>query len=237
MSAVTDSSTTAVRAHRRDVRSFWRILLAIIVPIPWLAKGIQYIVLERDSDSASQIRYDLTHHTYSYLQWLDLLFVVLVIPSILAMTLVSRRGAPRLATAATVLMGGGFLMVLPLNPDSDQLSWVAARHGRNAAVIGPFIDDAANDPRAGLGILGFLAAIVVGSILLALALWRSHAIAGWAAALVGLGGATHIFISPFGHVIHGAGLVALATGCLAVSRKLLATSNDDFDLPSQVFTS
>jgi hypothetical protein len=215
-----------------DARRLWRILLALVVPIPWLAKGIQYIVLEPDYDhSADQIKYDMTHTVYTYLQWLDLLFVVLVVPSILAMVLVSRRGAPRLAAAATVLMGGGFLMVQPLNPDSDQLSWLAARHGRNPAAIGPFIDDAAADPRAGLGVLAFLVAIVVGSILIALALWKSHAIASWAAALVGLGGATHIFIGAFGHVVHGAGLVALAIGCLAVSRRLLTMTNDEFDLP------
>ena len=102
------------------------------MPIPWLAKGIQYIVLERDYDhNADLIKYDVNHTVYSYLQWLDLLFVVLVVPSILAMVLVSRRGAPRLSAAATVLMGGGFLMVLPLNPGSDQLSWLARATDHN----------------------------------------------------------------------------------------------------------
>ena len=181
--------------------------------------------------NADQIKYDLTHHVYAYLQWLDLLFVVLVIPSILAMVLVSRRGAPRLATAAAILMGGGFLMVLPLNIDSDQLTWVAAQNHRNPTLIGQFIDDAASDPRTGLGVLGFLVAIVIGSILIGLALWKSGAIPGWAAALVALGGATHIFIGALGHVVHGAGLVVLAVGCLAVSRRLLTMSNDELDLP------
>ncbi|MFZ2012572.1 MAG: hypothetical protein WAV00_15585, partial [Nocardioides sp.] len=70
-----------------------------------------------------------------------------------------------------------------------------------------------------------------GSILIALALWKSRAVPGWAAALVGLGGATHIFISGLGHVAHGTGLLVLALGCVAVSRRLLTMSNDDFDLP------
>jgi hypothetical protein len=237
MSTTIDSTTSAPRTRARDARTFLRVLLAIVVPIPWLAKGIQYIVLERGYDhNADLIKYDVSHTVYNSLQWLDLLFVVLVVPSILAMVLVSRRGAPRLSAAATVLMGGGFLMVLPLNPNSDQLSWLAARNGRNPAVIGQFIDDAGNDPRTGLGVLGFLVAIVFGSILLALALWKSHAIAGWAAALIGLGGATHIFIGGFGHVVHGAGLVALAIGCLAVSRRLLTVSNDDFDLPPEALS-
>ena len=229
MSAVKEA-TSGTTLH--DTRSFWRILLAIVVPIPWLAKGIQYVVLEPEYDhTADQISYDMAHHVYRYLQWLDLAFVVLVIPSILAMVLVSRRGAPRVATAAAVLMAGGFLMVLPLNIGSDQLAWIAAQNGRSPGVIGPFIDDAGSDPRTGLGDLGFLVAIVIGSILIALALWKSRAVPGWAAVLVGLGGATHIFISGLGHVAHGAGLVVLALGCVAVSRRLLTMSNDDFDLP------
>ncbi len=222
-----------VRVH--DARSFWRILLALVVPIPWLAKGAQYLVLEPEYEhTADQIKYDLAHHTYRYLQWLDLLFVVLVIPSILAMVLVARRGAPRLASAATVLMGGGFLMVLPLNLGSDSLAWVAAQHSRDPDTIGRFIDDTGADPRAGLGGLGFLVAIVFGSILLALALWKSKAIAGLPAALIGVGGATHIFIGGLGHVVHGAGLVVLAIGCLAVSRRLLVMSDADFDLAPSV---
>jgi hypothetical protein len=230
VSAAVDTAPRATGAH--DARGFWRVLLAILVPIPWLAKGVQYMVLERnDAHSADQIRYDASHHVYAYLQWLDVLFVVLVVPSILAMVLVARRGAPRLSTWAAVLMGGGFLMVLSLNIDSDQLTWVAARKGQDPATIGRFIDDAANDPRVGLGGLGFAVAIVIGSILVALALWKSQAVAGWAAVLVGLGGATHIFIAPLGHIVHGAGLVVLAIGCLAVSRRLLTMGDDAFDLP------
>jgi hypothetical protein len=229
--AVSATAESGPRSKVHDARGLWRVLLALLVPIPWLAKGIQYIVVEPEYEhTADQITYDTTHSVYAYLQWLDVLFVVLVVPSILAMALVSRRGAPRLSAAATVLMGGGFLMVLPLNLGSDQLAWVAAQNGRDPAVVGQFIDDAGTDPRAGVGVAGFLVAIVIGSILIALALWRSRAVAGWAAALVGLGGATHIFIGTFGHVVHGAGLVALAIGCVAVSGRLLTTSNDEFDL-------
>lgn len=223
------------RATVHDARRFWRTLLAVVVPIPWLAKGIQYVVLEPEyTHTADQIKYDLAHNTYQYLQWLDVLFVVLVVPSILAMVLVSRRGAPRLAAAATVVTGGGFLMVLPLNIGSDSLAWLAAQNGRDPVTIGQFIDDTGSDPRVGLGGVGFLAAIVFGSILVALALWKSRAIPGWAAALVGLGGATHIFIGGLGHVVHGLGLVVLAVGCLAVCRRLLTMSDDEFDVPPLV---
>ena len=107
---------------------------------------------------------------------------------------------------------------------------MAARKGFDPTSTGRFIDALENDPRVGLGLLGFITAIVIGSILIGLALWASKAVPLWAAALVGLGGCTHPFLS-FDHVVHGAGLVVLALGCVAVSATLLKMSNDDFDLP------
>ncbi len=222
---------TGATAH--DVRGFWRVLLAIVVPVPWLAKGVQYVVQESTYDRTSdQIRAWTSDPTYSWLQWLDALFVVLVVPSILAMALLARRGAPRLTTAATIAMAGGFLMVLSLNVGGDPLAWVAARHGYDPTGTGKFIDALQDDPRVGLGGLGFVVAILIGSSLIALALFKSQAVSAWAAALVGLGGVTHPFLS-FDHRVHGAGLIVLAVGCVAVSVALLKMSNDEFDLPAR----
>jgi hypothetical protein len=127
-------------------------------------------------------------------------------------------------------MGGGFLMVLPLNMGGDAMIWVAARKGFDPTSTGRFIDALQDDPRVGLGALGFIVAIIIGSILIGLALWRSKAVPVWAAALVGFGGWTHPFLS-FEHHVHGAGLVVLALGCGAVSSTLLSMSDDEFDVP------
>lgn len=105
-----------------------------------------------------------------------------------------------------------------------------ARHGYDPTTAGKFIDALQNDPRVGLGGLGFIVAILIGSILIALALWKSKAVSPWAAALVGLGGFTHPFLS-FDHRVHGAVLIVLALGCVAVSAALLEMGNNEFDLP------
>lgn len=229
VSAPAVPARATVSAH--DARTFWRVLLAIVVPLPWLAKGVQYIVMERSFDSsADQIRAWGADHTYGVLQWLDVVFVVLVLPSIVTMGWVSRRGAPRLATAAMLVMGGGFLLVLPLNMGADPLVWAAARGDFDPTTTGVFIDALAGDPRVAVGGLGFITAITIGSTLIGLALWRSLAVPAWTAGLVALGGLTHPFLS-FDHRVHGAGLVALAVGCMAVSAHLLRLSNDHFDLP------
>lgn len=227
--------TTEVQARAtttvHDARRFWRVLLALVVPIPWLAKGVQYIVMEGTYDhAADQIRDWTTDDRFRWLQWLDVAFVVLVVPSILAMVLVARRGAPRLTSWATVLLGGGFLLALTLGIGSDPLAWVAAHKGYDPATTGKFIDAFESDPRVGLGGFGFIVAILFGSALVGLALWKSRAVPAWAAALVGLGGFTHPFLS-FQHQVHGAGLVVLAVGCVGVSAALWQMSDDDFDLP------
>jgi hypothetical protein len=69
----------------------------------------------------------------------------------------------------------------------------------------------------GLGALEFIIVII-------------RAVPVWGAVLVGFGGWTHPFLSFEDHV-HGAGLVVLALGCVAVSASLLRMSNDEFDLP------
>lgn len=229
-----DVSTPSLQPREQtsthDARTFWRVLLAVVVPLPWLAKGVQYIVMERGfGSSAEQIRAWGTDHTYAWSQWLDVVFVVLVLPSVVAMVWVSRRGTPRLATAAMLVMGGGFLLVLPLNLGADPLAWAAAREGFDPTTTGAFIDALETDPRVGLGGLGFISAITIGSVLVGLALWRSRAVPAWAATLIALGGLTHPFLS-FDHRVHGGGLVALSVGCLAVSASLLRTTDDQFDL-------
>lgn len=223
--------TEAVTRNVHDTRRFWRILLAVIVPLPWLAKGAQYIAQDPSYDSsADQIEAWASDQLYGWLQWLDVIFVILVVPSVLTMAWVSRRGAPRLASAAALVMGGGFLMVLPLNMGGHPLIWAAVREGADPAATGAFIDSLESDPRVALGTLGFIVAITIGSVLVGLALWKSAATAPWAALLVGLGGATHPFLG-FEHHVHGAGLVVLAVGCAAVSASLLHMSDDAFDLP------
>jgi hypothetical protein len=127
-------------------------------------------------------------------------------------------------------MGGGFLMVLTLNIGSDQLAWVAARKGYDPASTGKFIDAVQDDPRVGLGGLGFIVGILIGSVLIGLALWKSKAVPSAAAALVATGGFTHPFLS-FEHHVHGAGLIVLALGCMSVSAALLKMDDDEFDLP------
>jgi hypothetical protein len=67
VSTAVESRESTSRSKVHEARGFWRVLLAVLVPIPWLAKGIQYIVLDLKYDhSADQIRYDMAHSGYQY---------------------------------------------------------------------------------------------------------------------------------------------------------------------------
>lgn len=219
---------TATSAH--DARGFWRVLFAIVLPLPWLAKGVQYFVQRPYDDTATQIIRWNHDQAYAWLQWFDTAFVILVVPSVVAASWVARRGSPRGATAGLILLGGGFLTALGRLVNGDLLAWVAAQKHYDPALIGRFSDDLDAQPQVGLGGLAFIVGIVFGSIVLGIALWRSHAVPTWVAAAVGLGGCTHPFLQ-FEHHVVGIGLCVLAAGCVGISAKLLAMPNDEFDLP------
>ena len=135
-----------------------------------------------------------------------------------------------MASAAAILMAGGFLTILSLGGEgsTDWIAWSAAQQGLDPGAAGAMLDVLA-DPRQPIGVIGFLVAIVIGSIVIGLALWKSKAVPLWAALAVAVGGATHVFLG-FNHVVHGAGLGVLAAGCVGVSLALRRMTNDEFDL-------
>jgi hypothetical protein len=188
----TPDTTTPAAATVHDARRFWRVLLALLLPLPWLAKGIEYVIHDYGAGDESPTGFRVL---------LDGTFTLLVVPSVLTLVWIGRRGAPRLATAGALLMGGGFQAALAWGTDDDSP-----------------------------GALGFLVAILFGSIVVGLALWKSRAVPLWVALAVALGGATHIFLS-FNHVVHGLGLVVVAAGCVGAGAALLRSRDDDFDLP------
>lgn len=94
---------TVGEAH--DVRGFWRILLAVIAPLPLLAKGVFYLLVPVNGDAsyADTVAAFTTHQgRLGPLELLDVVFVVGLIPATLAVAWVTRRGAPRLTTYGAV---------------------------------------------------------------------------------------------------------------------------------------
>src|SRR5437868_13024522 len=114
---MTSSTEAAVTAHHqatkppRDRRGFWRIVLAVIVPLPFLTKGLYYILTPAAGDTTfkeSVAWFEAHRGMLGLLKSLDAVFVVTLIPATIAIAWVARRGAPRLTTAGAGIALTGF---------------------------------------------------------------------------------------------------------------------------------
>jgi Domain of unknown function (DUF4386) len=215
-----------------DVRTFWRVLLAVLAPIPMLAKGVFYVI----SPVAGDADFDTTMRAFAAdrglagtLRWLDLVFCVLLIPAVYAVAWAARRGAPRLTTIGGFLALTGCIVGFGLMGGITTPPYLAAVNGLDANAMRALQTTTENDPVYQVASLLFIVGIVIGLGLLGVALWRSRVAPAWFGIALLLGGATHPFIPT--SVGQGIGLLVAAVGFAGASVALLRTRNDDFDLP------
>lgn len=216
----------------RDRRGFWRLLLALVVPMPMLAKGVYYLLTPVDGDVSFQgtvAAFEQHRGVLETTKWLDAVFVVTLVPATVAIAWVARRGAPRLASTGAFIALTGFLFGLTLLGGVETPALVTVQHGLDHGAMSDLDKALTGEPLIGIASLLFIVGVVFGLGLLGAALLRSRAVPGWAGWAVLLGGTTHPFIP--NHVGQGLGLWVAAVGCLAVSGTLLRMSNDEFDLP------
>ena len=215
-----------------DVRTLWRVLLAVVAPIPMLAKGIFYMI----SPVAGDADFDTTMRAFAAdrglagtLRMLDLVFCVLLIPAVYAVVWAARRGAPRLTSAGGFLALTGCIAGFGLLGGITTPPYLAAVNGLDPNVMRAFETTTENDPVYQVASLLFIVGIVIGLGLLGVALWRSRIVPAWFGIALLLGGATHPFIPT--SMGQGIGLLVAAVGFAGASVALFRTRNDDFDLP------
>jgi len=216
----------------RDLRGFWRVLLAVIAPLPMLAKGVYYLLVPveggasfEDTFAAFAAHRDLI----DVLVWLDAVFVVGLIPATYAVAWVARRGAPRLTTAGAVISLVGFFAGIALLGGAITPSGLAVQHNLDPAAVAALDRAAEGHPLVSLASLLFIVGVVLGLGLLGAGLWRSGYVPAWAGIAVMAGGITHPFIPH--HVGQGIGLLVAAVGYAGAGVALLRMGNDGFDLP------
>jgi hypothetical protein len=236
MSSTTDASPPAHLGQAkpvRDTRGFWRILLAVILPLPMLAKGAFYVLTPVSGDvtfKESVTSFEAHRDILETLKWFDAVFVVTLIPATIALAWVARRGAPRLTTAGAVIALTGFLVGMPLLGGVETPALVTVQHDLDVTSMAALDDALHHEPLLGIASLLFITGIVLGLGLLGGALKRSRAVPAWVGIAVVVGGATHPFIP--NHVGQGIGLLVAAAGFAGVSVALLRMTNDEFDLPA-----
>ena len=216
-----------------DTRGFWRILLAIIVPMPMLAKAVYYLLTPVAGDvtfEESVSSFEAHRGFLETLKWFDAVFVVTLIPATIGVAWVARRGAPRLTTAGAFIALSGFLFGISLLGGVMTPALVTVQHDLDVTSMAAMDEALHGEPLLGVASLLFIVGIVFGLGLLGEALRRSRYVPAWVGIAVMVGGATHPFIPH--HIGQGIGLLVAAAGFAGVSAALLRTSNDGFDLPA-----
>jgi hypothetical protein len=231
--AAVPSATSAKTApRRRDTRTFWRLLLAILAPLPMLCMGIVYVIkpFEGDAPLPDTVAAITAHlRLYEMTMWLGLPFLVGLIPAVIAVAWVTRRRTPVLTTVGAVWALLGCLSAFPLLVPDDLLAYLAVTERLDVATIAALDRAWWALPATGAAALLFISSIVVGLPLLGIALWRSRVAPRWMASALIIGGATHPFLP--NHLVAGIGLLVAAIGFAGATRALLRVTNDDFDLP------
>jgi hypothetical protein len=214
------------------VRTFWRVLLAAVAPLPMLAKGIYYLLTPVEGGAGfDETLAAVTAHERlaGLLMWLDVVFVVALVPATFAVAWVARRGAPRLTTAGALISLLGFLAGVALLGGVMTPALATVRHDLDPGTMAAFSDAMEGEPLMGVAGLLFISGVVIGLGLLGAALWRSRSAPAWAGIAIMVGGITHPFVP--GSIAQGVGLLVAAAGFAGASYALLRQPDDAFDLP------
>ena len=226
------SATSKTAPLRSDTRTFWRLLLAVVAPLPMLCMGIVYVLrpFEGDAPLPDTVAVVTAHRQLSeVLLWLGLPFLVGLIPAVIAVAWVTRRRTPVLTTVGAVWTLLGCLGAFPLLVPDDLLAYLAVTERLDVATVAALDEAWWALPVTGAAALLFISGIVVGLPLLGIALWRSRVAPRWMAIALIIGGATHPFLP--NHVVAGIGLLVAGLGFAGATRALLRMTNDEFDLP------
>jgi hypothetical protein len=158
------------------------------------------------------------------------LIAAFMLPAMVYLMRLSRRGAPRSAIVGGAVAFTGWLAGLVSLGGSDVLFYHAARLPDRSIAVS-LVKSVVNDP----GFVGpeavFIVAHLVGMLVLGFALWRSRVVPAWVAALVGIGPIVHLLVHDLSGVIDAAAYGLVAVGMIACAVALLRASDEEWDLP------
>jgi hypothetical protein len=217
-------------ARVRDLRTFWRRTLAVLVAIPMAALAIEVALVPlpvRGTVAEGIAGMEAHPGRAQAALWLAMLFGLTVLPATMAVAWTARRRAPRLTLAAGVLLLVAFTAVLP---DTDLAEVVAADKGLSPAQVTAIDAAVWAHPAIGVNTLLFLLGQAVGLVILGIALWRARVVPAWAGILLAVSGPAHL-LAPGGNTGGAIAWAMTAIGYTAVSVALWRTPDADFDLP------
>ena len=220
----------SARKRVRDLRTFWRRTLAVMIPVPMVALAAEMAVapFPLGGSLSATIAGDAADPGAAQASlWLSMIFGLAVVPATMAVLWTARRGAPKLTLAAGILLLLGFSAAVP---DSDLAAAVAAQQGLDPALVQALDDAIWTHPAVGISTLLFLVGQGIGLILLGIALWRARVVPAWVGIVLAVSGPAHLFM-PGGNPGAAASWAMTAIGYAGASVALWRMRDADFDLP------
>lgn len=205
-----------------SLRTFAPLLVAIG---PAAIAVLRYVLPYDTTDSARTMADQVIAHPAreSAVVWLSLVAIVAMVPAVLWVGRFARRGAPRLAAAAVLVMVPGYLALGGLL-SSDVLLWTGAKSGMSAATLARMYDDL--HPAVVVAEAIFVIGHVLGTVLLGLALWRTPTVARWIAVVTLLCQPLH-FVAAVVVPNHALDLVAWGLNAIAFAAIALTAARTE----------
>jgi hypothetical protein len=225
---MTQTMTSTTRA---DVRPVSRWFAALILPIGPAAIALLRYFLPYDTvDDPSTITNKIVGNLDrgSLVLWLGFIGILTLVPGAYAVGRLTRRQAPWLTAIALLLVVPGYL-ALPWTATSDAFIWTAGMAGLDPADITRAAEVAHGS--TDLAAFIFVAGHVIGTVLLGIAMWRSHVGPRWAAVAVAISQPIHAIaaIVLVSHTLDLVGWGLQAAGFAAVGWAIVRMRDDDWE--------
>ena len=220
----------------RDARTVWRVLLAIAGPPLALYVAIARFLLPYDMSDTPEMIFDKLVANPGFIvisTWIGVILAPTCIAGVVAVGWLSRRSVPILTTIGLILAVVGFTCLAVGNTFGELSTALVASHPEvdraTAYALGAGLEIG---PVANLTGTLFVFGHLIGTIILGLALWRSHTVSSWAAILLAVSQPIHLASVMLGsRPLDLVGWGGTAVGFAAAGWALLHMKNDDFDLP------
>ena len=216
-----------------DLRHASRVLAALVLPIgPLAVAGLRYVLPYFSATTPGETATDglSAQGRQSAVLWLGLIATFTLLPGVLAVGRLTRRGAPRMTAAAMLLVVPGYL-ALTYMIGSDLVLWTGARAGLDRSALTELADTV--HPTSNVAVVVFVLGHVIGTVLLGLALLRSRTVPVWAAILTVVSQPMHFvaFVILGSPALDCASWMANSVAFAVVAMAILRMCDDEWDLP------
>ena len=226
-------STQTELTERADLRQGSRILAALVLPIgPLAVAGLRYLLPYFSASTPRETAADVlaAQGRQSAVLWLGLIATFTLLPGVLAVGRLTRRGAPKLTAVAMLLVVPGYL-ALTYMIGSDLVLWTGARAGLDVSSLTHLAETI--HPTSNIAVGVFVLGHVIGTVLLGLALLRSRTVPSWAAWVTVVAQPLHFvaLVIVGSRELDFAAWAANGVAFAVVGYAILKTPDDEWELP------